>query len=158
MCVTCSRRRYADRRPIPLLPHQLGGHWLRHGLFGLFVRSKRVFHDFAFRPMGIYKVAAFGIKHFGLTLCFLADSFEDSSNLYGEWSVMCQSIAFLIGIRATDGNLLYLSIFSGSVLSVFFSNTMDSRDACRATASLASFSTYRQLRQGLFDREHRTDR
>ena len=76
--------------------------------FGLFVRGKRVFHDFAFRPMGIYKVATFGIKHFGLTLCFLADSFEDSSNLYGEWSVMCQSITFFIGIRTTDGNLLYL--------------------------------------------------
>ena len=58
--------------------------------------------------MGVYEVATFGIKHFGLTLRFFADTFEDGSHLYCKRAVVCQSIAFLIGVRAADGNLLYL--------------------------------------------------
>ena len=76
--------------------------------FGLFVGGKRIFYDVAFRPMGVYEVATFGIKHFGLTLRFFADAFEDGSHLYCKRAVVCQSIAFLIGVRAADGNLLYL--------------------------------------------------
>ena len=56
--------------------------------------------------MGVHRVAALGVEHFGFAFHFGLDAFEHRRHVDGQRAVVGQRITFFIGVGTADGNSL----------------------------------------------------